>query len=176
MAKTSTVRIALSLLSARKLTTFSDYYGDTFFKAAGTTMSPYVIQVVLGSVSVAGTFPAFVAIEKLGRRKGLLIGAAAEAVCALVAGLAGHYMLAKGNVAAADLTPRNKAGGDILIVFAVLQGIFLPSFTLRSCADSSAVFFYSCFWGPLPWVYLGESFPLRVRSKSIALGSATSAL
>ncbi|VDC04259.1 unnamed protein product [Peniophora sp. CBMAI 1063] len=135
---------------------FYYYYGDTFFKAAGTTMSPYVIQVVLGAVSVAGTFPAFVAIERLGRRKGLLIGAAAEAVCALVAGLAGHYMLAKGNVAAADLTPRNKAGGDILIVFAVLQ-----------------VFFYSCFWGPLPWVYLGESFPLRVRSKSIALGSAT---
>jgi len=29
------------------------------------------------------------------------------------------------------------------------------------------------FWGPTPWVYLGESFPLRVRPKSIALGSAT---
>ena len=24
-----------------------------------------------------------------------------------------------------------------------------------------------------PWVYLGESFPLRVRAKAIALGSAT---
>jgi len=24
-----------------------------------------------------------------------------------------------------------------------------------------------------PWVYLGESFPLRVRPKAIALGSAT---
>ena len=30
------------------------------------------------------------------------------------------------------------------------------------------------FWGPTPWVYLGESFPLRVRAKCIALGSATS--
>jgi hypothetical protein len=28
-------------------------------------------------------------------------------------------------------------------------------------------------WPLVPWVYLGESFPLRVRSKSIALGSAT---
>lgn len=35
------------------------------------------------------------------------------------------------------------------------------------------VFAYSMFWGPTPWVYLGESFPLRVRAKSIALGSAT---
>lgn len=94
------------------------------------TVHRYVIQVVLGAVSVAGTFPAFIAIERLGRRKGLLIGAAAEAVCALIAGLAGHYMLAKGNVAAADLTSRNKAGGDILIVFAVLQ-VFFYRFVIR---------------------------------------------
>ena len=33
---------------------------------------------------------------------------------------------------------------------------------------------FSMFWGPTPWVYLGESFPLRVRPKAIALGSATS--
>ena len=33
---------------------------------------------------------------------------------------------------------------------------------------------FSVFWGPVPWVYLGESFPLRVRPKAIALGSATS--
>lgn len=32
------------------------------------------------------------------------------------------------------------------------------------------VFSFSMFWGPTPWVYLGESFPLRVRAKSIALG------
>ncbi|KAL1739274.1 general substrate transporter, partial [Schizophyllum fasciatum] len=32
---------------------------------------------------------------------------------------------------------------------------------------------FSVFWGPVPWVYLGESFPLRVRPKAIALGSAT---
>lgn len=36
------------------------------------------------------------------------------------------------------------------------------------------VFSFSMFWGPTPWVYLGESFPLRVRPKAIALGSATS--
>jgi hypothetical protein len=55
------------------------------------------------------------------------------------------------------LTQRNKQGGDTLIAFAVLH-----------------VFSFSMFWGPTPWVYLGESFPLRVRAKCIALGSATS--
>jgi Sugar (and other) transporter len=44
----------------------------------------------------------------------------------------------------------NKRGGDTLIAFAVLH-----------------VFSFSMFWGPTPWVYLGESFPLRVRAKVI---------
>lgn len=39
---------------------FLDYYGDTFFQSAGTQLSPYVIQVILGAVSVVGTIPALV--------------------------------------------------------------------------------------------------------------------
>ena len=57
------------------------------------------------------------------------------------------------------LTERNRRGGDVLIAAAVLH-----------------VFSFNMFWGPTPWVYLGESFPLRVRAKCIALGSATSKL
>lgn len=75
------------------------------------------------------------------------------------AGLVGHFTLPPptANLADITLTPRNKMGGDVLITFAVLH-----------------VFAFSMFWGPTPWVYLGESFPLRVRAKGIALGSATS--
>ncbi|GJJ13579.1 hypothetical protein Clacol_007835 [Clathrus columnatus] len=118
---------------------------------AGTTLSPYVIQTILGGVSVAGTIPALYLIDTLGRRKSLLIGSAAEA-----AGLVGHFTLAPTGTPLNQLTSRNKAGGDTLIAFAVLH-----------------LFSYSMFWGPTPWVYLGESYPLRVRAKAIALGSAT---
>ncbi|KAJ3895370.1 general substrate transporter [Lentinula edodes] len=135
---------------------FYYYYGDTFFQSAGTQLSPYVIQVILGAVSVVGTVPALWAIERVGRRRLLLIGAAWQAVCALIAGLSGHFTLAPANTPLNDLTPRNKQGGDVLIAFAVLH-----------------VFGFSMFWGPTPWVYLGESFPLRIRPKAIALGSAT---
>jgi len=79
-----------------------------------------------------------------------------EAVCSIIAGLVGHFTLAAPKTPLSELTQRNKSGGDTLIAFAILQ-----------------VFAYSMFWGPMPWVYLGESFPLRVRPKSIALGSAT---
>jgi len=135
---------------------FYYYYGDTFFQSAGTQLSPYVIQTILGAVSVAGTAPALYLIETWGRRRSLITGALIQAVCAIIAGLVGHYTLAATGTAQAQLTPRNISGGKVLIAFAVLQ-----------------VFAYSMFWGPTPWVYLGESFPLRVRSKCIALGSAT---
>ncbi|KAJ7784780.1 general substrate transporter [Mycena olivaceomarginata] len=151
---------------------FYYYYGDTFFKSAGTELSPYVIQTILGAVSVAGTVPALYLIETWGRRRSLLTGAVLEAICALVvcshlacflrfllrnkAGAVGHATLAPAGTAKELLTSRNKRGGDTLIAFAVLH-----------------VFSFSIFWGPTPWVYLGESFPLRVRPKSIALGSAT---
>jgi len=107
-------------------------------------------------VSVAGTVPALRLIETWGRRKSLLLGAVLQAICALIAGLVGHFLLAAPGTPLSQLTQRNKQGGDVLITFAVLH-----------------VFAYSMFWGPTPWVYLGESFPLRVRPKAIALGSAT---
>ncbi|KAH7886305.1 general substrate transporter [Phlebopus sp. FC_14] len=135
---------------------FYYYYGDIFFESAGAGLSPYVIQTILGAVSVAGTLPALYFIETWGRRKSLLLGAFGQAVCAFIVALVGHYCLAPAGTADSDLTLRNKAGGGVVITFAVLQ-----------------VFIFGTTWGPTPWVYLGESFPLRVRPKSIALGSAS---
>lgn len=135
---------------------FYYYYGDTFFQSAGAGLSPYIIQTVLGAVSVVGTLPALYFIETWGRRKSLLLGASTQAVCALIVAVVGHTTLAPTGTPTSALTARNRAGGDVVITFAVFQ-----------------VFIFGTTWGPTPWVYLGESFPLRVRPKSIALGSAT---
>ncbi|KAG1747556.1 general substrate transporter [Suillus lakei] len=136
---------------------FYYYYGDTFFQSAGAGLSPYIIQTVLGAVSVVGTLPALYFIETWGRRKSLLLGAFGQAVCALIVAVVGHSTLAPTGTLTSALTARNRAGGDVVITFAIFQ-----------------VFIFGTTWGPTPWVYLGESFPLRVRPKSIALGSATS--
>ena len=100
-------------------------------------LDPYSIQAILGGVSVIGTLPALYFIEALGRRKSLLIGSVLEAICALIAGLVGHFTLpppGSGTPDPSQLTMTNKRGGDTLIAFAVLH-----------------VFSYSMFWGPTPW-------------------------
>lgn len=89
-------------------------------------------------------FPALYLIETLGRRKSLIIGALAEAPCALIAALVGHYRLAKAGTPDSELTPQNEQAGKVLIAFACIQ-----------------VSLFSLMWGPTPWVYLGESFPMR---------------
>jgi SP family sugar:H+ symporter-like MFS transporter len=94
-------------------------------------LSPYVIQTILGAVSVVGTVPALYLIETWGRRKSLLLGSILEATCSLIAGLVGHFTLAPANTPLAQLTERNKRGGDTIIAFAVLH-----------------VFSFSMFWGP----------------------------
>ncbi|KAG6841720.1 hypothetical protein C0991_007606 [Blastosporella zonata] len=125
---------------------FYYYYGDTFFQSAGTELSPYVIQVILGAVSVVGTIPALRLIETWGRRRSLLTGALLEGACSLIAGLVGHYTLAPTGTPKELLTPRNKAGGDTLIAFAVLH-----------------VFSFSIFWGPTPlWNFLLSFFAPRI--------------
>ncbi|KAG1763553.1 general substrate transporter [Suillus occidentalis] len=136
---------------------FYYYYGDTFFQSAGAGLSPYIIQTVLGAVSVVGTLPALYFIETWGRQKSLLLGASTQAVCALIVAAVGHATLAPTGTPTLALTARNRAGGDVVITFAVFQ-----------------VFIFGTTWGPTPWVYLGESFPVRVRPKSIALCSASS--
>lgn len=135
---------------------FYYYYGDTFFESAGTGLSPYAIQAVLGGVSFAMILPALYLVETLGRRKSLVIGALAEAPCALIVALVGHFLLAPTGTPDDQLTSQNKQAGSVMIAFAIIQ-----------------VSLFSLMWGPTPWVYLGESFPMRVRAKCISIGSAT---
>ncbi|WWC71107.1 uncharacterized protein I206_105060 [Kwoniella pini CBS 10737] len=131
---------------------FYYYYGPVFFEAAGTGLDAYSIQAILGGISLVMVLPAMWTIEHVGRRKSLLIGSLGQAVCAIIAGLVGHFYTDVGGVSES----KRQLGGNIMIAFAVFH-----------------VSLYSMFWGPTPWVLMGETFPLRVRSKCIALAAAT---
>ena len=59
------------------------YYGTSIFSSVGLSNS-YVTQIILGAVNVATTFPGLYFVEKFGRRKCLMAGAAWMCMCFLV--------------------------------------------------------------------------------------------
>lgn len=132
---------------------FYYYYGATFFSKAQVSLSPYEVQFILGIVSWVATWPALYLIEKFGRRSSLLVGSIICAMSAVIVAFVGHDGLAP-----EDKTPTSgqKMAGNAFIAFAVIH-----------------LLGFSTFWGPVPWVYLSESFPQNVRAKCISLGSAT---
>lgn len=116
--------IVLQALQQLNGQNFYYYYGDTFFRSAGTGLDSFQTQSVLGGASFVMIFPALYLIERVGRRKSLLTGAVLEATCALIAGLVGHFTLAPEGTLEADLTARELAGGRTLIAFAILHVSF----------------------------------------------------
>ncbi|KAL9090283.1 MAG: hypothetical protein Q9165_005315, partial [Trypethelium subeluteriae] len=119
------------------------YYGTTFFQNAGLS-NAFIISVITNVVNVASTPISFWAIEKFGRRPLLIYGAVAMVVCEFVVAIVGT----------ADAG--SKAANDCLIVFVCFY-----------------IFFFASTWGPGAWVLIGEVFPLPIRAKGVALGTAS---
>lgn len=124
---------------------FIMYYGTTFFNGAGISNS-FLISMIINIVNFISTFPALFVIEAWGRRKVLIWGAIAMAVCQL--------LIASFSVVTGD-TMRATAN-QILVVFI--------------CID---IFFFAASWGPVTWVITSEIYPLKVRAKSTSISTAS---
>jgi len=120
------------------------YYGATIFESAGVD-DPIQTQLILGAVNVFCTFFGLYVVEKFGRRWPLIIGGIWQAVWLAVFASMGTA-----------LNPEdNKTSGILMIVSAAL---FIASFAIT--------------WGPICWVVIGETFPLRTRAKQASLATA----
>jgi SP family sugar:H+ symporter-like MFS transporter len=116
-------------------------YGVQFAQAAGLA-NTYVFQIILASVNVAASFPGVIAVDRAGRRPVLLTGAATMFIGQIVVG------------SVSKAYPDNPIAGDVLIAFTCL---FVAAF-----ASS---------WGPVAWVVCGETFPIRLSSLCVTLGT-----
>lgn len=104
-----------------------------------------MVQLILGAVNVAMTFPGLYIIERLGRRIPLFYGALWQA----------SWLLIFASIGVARPPTEYKSSGIIMIVSACM---FIASFAMT--------------WGPFAWVVIGETFPLRTRSKQASLATA----
>jgi SP family sugar:H+ symporter-like MFS transporter len=121
------------------------YYGATIFKSAGIS-DPILTQLILGAVNVFMTFYGLYVVEKYGRRRPLFIGALWQAAWLLIFASVGT---------AIDPKSSNTVG----VVMIVAACMFIASFAGT--------------WGPIAWVVIGESFPLRTRAKQASLATAS---
>lgn len=122
---------------------FIFYYGPTFFKQSGIE-NEFLIGLATNIVNVGCTVPGIILVDIIGRRKLLMSGSVVMTVSQLLVAIVG--------VAKPDSPSANK----VLIAFVCT---FIAGFAAT--------------WGPLCWAVVAETYPLKVRQKSIALCTAS---
>jgi SP family sugar:H+ symporter-like MFS transporter len=120
------------------------YYGATIFESAGID-DPIQTQLILGAVNVAMTFGGLYVVERFGRRWPLIIGGIWQAA----------WMAVFASMGTALDPENNSTSGIVMIVAAAM---FIASFAMT--------------WGPIAWVVIGETFPLRTRAKQASIATA----
>ena len=123
---------------------FIFYFGTTFFQDLGTISNPFLISLVTTLVNVCSTPISFYTIEKFGRRTLLIWGALGMLICEFLVAIIGT----------AD-------GGNHTTIKAEIAFICIY------------IFFFASTWGPGAWVVIGEVFPLPIRSRGVALSTAS---
>lgn len=135
---------ALQALQQLSGVNFIFYYGTSYFRRAGF-QNPFVIQVITNTVNVVSTLPGLYLVEKLGRRRLLLLGAIGMCISQFIVAIVG-------TVAGTTNLPAQRAG----IAFTCIY-----------------IYFFASSWGPVAWVVTGELFPLKVRAKALSMTTAT---
>ncbi|KAF7354670.1 putative glucose transporter rco-3 [Mycena sanguinolenta] len=98
-------------------------------------------------------------IDRVGRRRLLLIGAAGMMVCEYIVAIVGVTAGKVPNVAAGQTAPAgsvNVVAQRVLIAFVCFY-----------------ISFFATSWGPVAWVITGEIFPLNIRAKGMSLSVAS---
>lgn len=121
---------------------FIFYYGTTFFLSTGIASgNAFIFTIISNVVNVATTIPGMWMMERVGRRKLLIFGAAWMAVCELIVAITGTA-----------ISESNTSGQKVLVAFVC---IYIAGFAST--------------WGPAAWVVCGEIFPLAIRAKALSL-------
>ncbi|TVY37591.1 putative glucose transporter [Lachnellula subtilissima] len=127
---------------------FIFYFGTTFFKTLGTIKNPFLIGLITTLVNVCSTPISFYIIERFGRRTILIYGALGMLICEFIVGIVG--------VTAGRESEHNTSAVSSQIAFICIY-----------------IFFFATTWGPGAWVLIGEIFPLPIRSRGVALSTAS---
>ncbi|KAL0937153.1 MFS monosaccharide transporter [Colletotrichum truncatum] len=139
---------------------FIFYYSTPFLKSTGAIENTFLMSLIFTLVNVCSTPLSFWTVERFGRRTILLWGAAGMLICQFLVAIIGVTVgFNHTHVDPADST--KTIANNIPAVNA--QIAFIAIF----------IFWFASTWGPGAWILIGEVFPLPIRSRGVALSTAS---
>lgn len=144
--------IGIALQSFQQLTgvNYFFYYSTSILKSVGLENS-FLTSIILGAVNFGSTIIALFTVERLGRRNTLLYGSVLMGICLLIYAIIGTKFLFPHGY---DAPSSTNFGIGMVIVTCVF------------------IFAFATSYGPVVFVVISESYPLRIRSKGIAIANA----
>jgi sugar porter (SP) family MFS transporter len=137
---------------------FVFYYSTPFLQSTGAISNVFLMSLIFTLVNVLSTPISFWLVERFGRRPMLIYGAVGMFICEFIVAIIGvtvgfnqTHLDAAGNTVANNLSAVNAQVAFIAIY----------------------IFFFATTWGPGAWVLIGEIFPLPIRSRGVALSTAS---
>ncbi|KAI0017081.1 putative MFS monosaccharide transporter [Xylariomycetidae sp. FL0641] len=125
------------------------YYSPTLFATMGFELNLQLIMSgVLNVTQLVGVLSSLYTMDRVGRKKLLLVGSAVTGISHIViAGLVGRY---SGN------WPAHLAEADVSVAFLFLYMVA-----------------FGATWGPVPWAMPAEIFPSSLRAKGVGISTAS---
>lgn len=127
------------------------YYSSTLWQAVGFTEEDALLQTVITSVTnIVVTLIAIALVDKIGRKRLLVIGSAGMTVSLGVMA----WVFSQAPIVEGEPVLSDSAGLTALV------------------AANSFVVFFGATWGPVVWVLLGEMFNNQIRGTALGLAAA----
>ncbi|GJN91432.1 hypothetical protein Rhopal_004453-T1 [Rhodotorula paludigena] len=137
---------------------FIFYYSTPFLKSTGAIEDAFLMSMIFTIVNVCSTPISFYTVERFGRRPLLVFGALGMLICQFIVAIVGVTV-------GFNKTVLNEAGESVARNIGAVnaQVAFIAIF----------IFFFASTWGPGAWVLIGEIFPLPIRSRGVAISTAS---
>jgi len=136
---------------------FIFYYSTVFLQSTGAINNSFLISLIFTLVNVCSTPLSFWTVERFGRRTILIYGALGMLICQFLVAIVGVSVGFNHTHLVGDKSiANNKAAVNAQIAFIAIF-----------------IFFFASTWGPGAWIVIGEIFPLPIRSRGVALSTAS---
>lgn len=140
---------------------FIFYYSTPFLQSTGAISNSFLISLIFTLVNVCSTPVSFYTVEKFGRRTILILGSAGMCVCLFIVGIVGVTV-------GFNKTTTIGTGAD-----AITRADNISAVNAQIAFIAIFIFFFASTWGPGAWILIGEIFPLPIRSRGVALSTAS---